>query len=221
MKMRDVCLSLLGGAMVYVAMAACSAGGDAGSVGSVGAGGAGVRSGDGGSGSGLDSGFADALMNPVSKAAADPVSGTRLKAQYMIADDGSKEYITDLWFDSQRNETCAFAVAGDGKQRCIPGGAAAEMFSDSACSTPILAVPTGCTTPPYAVGTDLSTCTQAPNANHVYQVGPVAAPAPTSLFMTSGTSCFSVGPAALGFAYYTVGAEVPASSFVASSTMHD
>jgi hypothetical protein len=215
MKMRDVCLSLLGGALVYVAMAACSAGGDAGSVGSVGgvgSGGSAVRSANGGSGS---------LMNPVPTASADPVSGTRLKAQYMIADDGSKEYVTDLWFDSQRNETCAFTVAGDGKQRCIPGGAAASMYSDSSCSTPILAVPTGCTTPPYAVGTDLSTCTQTPDANHVYVVGPAATPAPTSLFMTSGTSCFSVGPAALGFAYYTIGAEIPAASFVSASTTHD
>ncbi len=120
-----------------------------------------------------------------------------------------------------RNESCTFTVAGDGQQRCLPGGAAAAMYSDSTCSTPILAVPTGCTTPPYAVGTDVSTCTAAPDANHVYAVGAAAAPAPTALYMTSGTTCFSVGPAALGFAYYSVGAEIAATSFVAASTMHD
>jgi hypothetical protein len=223
-KMRDVCLSLLGGTMVYVAMAACSAGGDAGSVGSVGgvgSGGATVRAGNGGGGSVLDSGLIDALMDPVPRASADPTDGSRLKAQYLLADDGSKAYVPDVWFDSQRNETCAFTVAADGKQRCLPAGGAVTMYSDSMCTTPVLALPSGCTTPPYAVGTDLSTCTQAPDANHVYTVGAAVSPAPAALYMTTGTACFSVGSPTGSYGYFAIGAEVPASSFVAASTLHD
>ena len=126
---------------------------------------------NGGSGSGRDSGLADALMNPVPTASADPTSGSRLKAQYMIADDGSKAYVPEplVRHHAQR---AARSPSPTASSATLPGGAAAAMYSNSTCTTPILAVPTGCTTPTYAVGTDTSTCTQAPDANHVFTVGP-------------------------------------------------
>jgi hypothetical protein len=230
MKMRDVGLSLLGSAMVYVAMAACSSGGGSGAIGtksSPGSGGSGSGSGYGGgvtSGGGRgavpDSGLADALMNPVPTASADPVSGTRLKAEYLIADDGSKEYVADLWFDSQRNETCAFSTAADGKQRCLPEGAEATIFADSACTTPVLTVPSGCAAPPYGIGTAAtSTCGATTAGAQIFSVG--AAMTPTTLYVQSGTSCYSAGPAATTFSYYALGAQIPATSFVAASSAHD
>src|SRR6185437_13186575 len=104
MRLRDVCLSLLGSAVVYVSMAACSAGSGAPS-GTKGTGGHGTGgpvasgSGMGGAGSatdgtgtsggsaGMDSGLYDALTDPVSTANADPADGTRLKATYRVGDD--------------------------------------------------------------------------------------------------------------------------------------
>jgi len=212
MRVRDIGLSLLGSGMVYVAMAACSSGSPKLS-------GGGGSTGASGAGSGSDSGLADRLMDPVPSASADPVSGNRLKAQYVVGDDGSKEYVAGVWFDSQRNETCAFTAASDGMERCLPDGSTISAYSDSSCTMPLLAVPTGCSMPAYVLGADSSTCGQGATGTHVFAVG--AAATPTSLYVKSNTSCFAAGPAATGFSYYAVGTEVPATSFVSATTHHD
>src|SRR5690349_16994423 len=117
MKVRDVGVCLVGGAMVYVAMAACSAGGSttgghSGGVTRLGGGQGGGASGAGPSaGQGGDSGVFDALTNPVPPASADPTSGSRLKPKYRVAEDGAKEYFAGLWYDSQRAEDCSFTTA--------------------------------------------------------------------------------------------------------------
>jgi hypothetical protein len=211
MRMREVGISLLGSAVVYVTMAACNGGGGGGSGASAG--------GDGLGGPGTDSGLVDALTDPVSSARADPSDGTRLKATYRLAADGSKEYVTGVWFDSQRAETCSFGTAGDGQERCLPAGAGASTYGDSACTEPVVAVPSGCTTPAYALTLSASTCGASAGGTHVFGVG--AAASPSTIYVQSGTQCFAAGSAATGYSYFTVGAEVPATSFVTSSTGHD
>lgn len=107
--------------------------------------------GKGGAGGIFDAGaIFDALTDPVSPANADPVSRKRLKAKYRTGDDGSKEYLGNAWYDSGRNEDCSFALAADGKERCLPGKPVTDFvsiagatvvanpaFKDAACSVPI------------------------------------------------------------------------------------
>src|SRR5262249_52920033 len=78
-----------------------------------------------------------AWIDPVATARAD--SGSRLKAEYLLGDDGSKDYqITlmpwsynpnlfnvgahpvNVYWDSMRNEECAYQVAADAATRCLP-----------------------------------------------------------------------------------------------------
>jgi hypothetical protein len=214
MKTRDAGLFLFGSALVYVCVAACT-GGSAGRSAGVGAG---TPNGSSGA-SGRDSGLLDAISNPVPTAKADPTDGSRLKAQYMIADDGSKEYVPGAWFDTMRNEVCFFTLGADGKQRCLPQGGGASAFADASCTMPIIAVATGCAAPTYAIVVDSGTCGQAAGATHVNAVG--AAANPTTLYLQSGGQCFQAGSATAGYNYYAVGAEVPAGSFVAANTKHD
>ncbi len=204
--------------------AAMAGGGGAGgpsavATGSGGASGATAGGTGGTSGTIVDSGILDALTDPVPSAFADPTDGTRLKATYLIGADGSKAYLTSVWYDSQRSEDCSFGVAGDGQTRCLPNGAAGGLFADSACTQPILSMPTGCTAPAYALTQSAQGCSVNPVGTHVFSVG--ALTNPTGIYVQSGASCFSAGTGASGFDYYTVGAEIPASSFVAASSGHD
>jgi hypothetical protein len=217
MKTRDAGLFLFGSALVYVAVAACTGSADRSAPRPTGAGAA-TPNGSSGT-SGRDSGLIDAIANPVPTAKADPTSGSRLKAEYMIGDDGSKEYVPGVWFDTMRNEVCSFALAGDSQQRCLPQGGGASAFADASCTMPIIAVATGCTAPGYAVVVDSGTCGQAAGATHVHAVG--AAANPTTLYLQSGGQCFQAGTATAGYNYYAVGAEVPAAAFVSASTKHD
>jgi len=239
MRLRDVGLSLLGSAVVYVAMAACSAGsggpsgtkpsgtGGHGSTGPVAAAGGGMggtgstTDGTSGTGSaGTDSGLIDALTDPVPIANADPTDGTRLKATYRTGEDGSKEYVPGIWYDSSRSEECSFTTAGDGKQRCLPAGATGGVYSDSGCTKQIVPVPAGCSSPGYAITADTSNmCTANGAATHVWTLGSSVTPA--ALYVMSGTTCYAAGPAGSQYTYYNVGSEVPATSFVAAAAGHD
>jgi hypothetical protein len=174
-------------------------------------------SGAGGTGPITDSGLLDALMNPVPPAMADPTNGQRLKATYRQGEDGSKEFVAGVWFDSGRNENCSFALASDGKLRCLPNGQATSVYADSQCTTAIVMGPAGCTAPSYAIGMDNTTC--GTGGAHVYKIG--AAAAPTTVYASAQGQCFSAGPAATGYSYYSVGAEIPASSFVSANVGHD
>jgi hypothetical protein len=192
------------------------AGGATGASGASGASGAGSA---GGTGAISDSGLVDALMNPVPTASADPTDGQRLRATWRQGSDGSKEYVNGVWFDSQRSETCAFMIAGDGTERCLPEGMGTSVFADAACMTPVLTVPSGCAAPMYATSTAASACGLAPGGTHIFTVG--AAVTPSTIYAGSAAQCFNAGPATSGFNYLAVGAEIPASTFVGATSGHD
>jgi hypothetical protein len=227
MKMRDVGLSLLGGGVIYLAMAACSSQG-AGKLGSTTIGGGGRssavgRGGAGGGGDGAagsDSGIGDALLDPVTTAIADPISGSRLRANYRLGSDGSKEYLPGSWFDTMLGQDCSFTTAADGVLRCLPEGIAPIAYSDAACTTPVLMIPAGCSTPTYAVTDDSATCALPGGVTHVHSVG--AAVTPANLYtQAGGGNCPGAGTPPAGFTYLGVGAEIAASTFVAASLGHD
>src|SRR5215212_7630887 len=102
MRTHDIYRMLTGGCMVYVALAACNA--------------AEHRGKPPGSNGKDGSGFVD----PVPSAKADPTNGARLKAKVRTGEDGTKEYISGIWYDAERQEECAFTTAADGKERCMP-----------------------------------------------------------------------------------------------------
>jgi hypothetical protein len=228
--MRDVGLSLVGGSLLYVAMAACSGrpAGVAGTGSHAGAGGGGggaLQATGGGSGNGqgsgiLDSGIFDALTDPVSSASADVSNGSRLKAKFRSGEDGSREYLPGQWYDTQRSEACAFAVAGDGATRCLPAGVEFRYYADAACNTPMAIIESTCAMPTYATKTVGGACGLDPSAVHVYALGAVLTP--MMMYAKSGTQCIGLGQVSgTDYTYITVGAEIPASTFVAATVGHD
>jgi hypothetical protein len=123
MRTTDIYKSLVGAGVVYVAVAACSGAEHAGGGGACGHGAGGNDSG---------------IIDPVPKACADPVSGSRLKAKYRVAEDGSKEHLPGAWYDSMRGEDCVFLHASDGKERCLPVfRGQVSYYTDPACSVPV------------------------------------------------------------------------------------
>lgn len=224
MKILESGKTLIGGFVVYVAMAACSAAGP----GAISGGGSGATGHGGGDGNatgtgGYDAGdIWDALTDPVPNASADPVSGSRLKAKYRLADDGSKEYIAGNWYDSQRQEDCGFQPSADGTQRCLPTATGLQpYYIDAACSQQLAQVynnpACSAQVPKYAsiYGYTQDTCAYFV---HVYSVGPQVTPA--DVYLLNGANCLKTAPSAI-YTYYSLGAEIPPTSFVGSTVMHD
>ncbi|HTB71956.1 MAG TPA: hypothetical protein VK762_01870 [Polyangiaceae bacterium] len=227
--MKEAAKIVVGSCLVYVAMAACSASdggfvpvdgneGDATAIGDDAQGG-GRMSSDKDSGS-MMSTIMDALTDPVPAAKADPVSGSRLKTQYWNGADGSKQAMSGF-YDSMLGETCYPSTASDGQMRCMPGMAGVSSFGDSGC-TQSLALVVGCgTTPKYASQSVAATACNRPQTTY-YALG---SPFNGSMYY-SGTpaSCTGTPVSALtaeGYSLYTLGAQVPASTFVAITVTTD
>jgi hypothetical protein len=167
--------------------------------------------------SGGGKGGAGGMMNPVPDALAE--SGSRLKAQWIVGDDGSKSFAG--FYDSARKETCSFILMYDGTRRCIPFGAAvssyAGHYTDAACSNLISAtyVSTCFVTPTYAYSIPGDICT---GAYKLYQVGPKFSP-PVVYYVTNG-SCKQAVPDP-AYEYHLISAEIPPSAFVAATISTD
>jgi hypothetical protein len=208
MQAKDSVRMVLGSVAIYVVVAACSSHGGT----------IVYNNGDGGHGGPDGKSLTDALINPMSEASADEnQSGSRLKTQRMVGTDGSSQFVG--FYDSQLAVACSFVVAADGKTRCVPSGSAVAVvtsgYADSGCTQPRAAIGSTCTTPKYAIeGVGTAGCPNTPEVQ-TYSVG--------SLF--SGTVYDSVagkcdmlnGSETAGYAFYSLGAMVPASSFVEGS----
>jgi hypothetical protein len=137
-------------------------------------------------------------------------SGTRLRARVWSGSDGSEQFID--WYDNSRKEECSFRTGADGVDRCLPSGAyAGSLFSDASCTQRIAYATKGCAAPKYADTYDTATC-----GLFKYHMFPVTgAYSPGSLYALSGNSCQATAPNAWTASYdlYSVGAEIPASSF--------
>jgi hypothetical protein len=243
MKTRNVIQIFFGSTIVYVAMAACSGGGNP-PTGSSAQGGSGGHSSNsssnsGGNVGGDDGGIWDALTDPVPEADAEPMSGSRLKRKFRLGDDGSKEYeqvvvqvsggtttsVRGVWYDSERQDDCVFMTAGDGKQRCLPlGYQGALQYSDSQCTkaaAPVPAAPAGCpmSIPKYVVTIDASAVCPQPLlelSNHVYTVGSFLGQI-TLYYKTSNGSCAAGGGPPPNQLIYELTQEVDVTSFVQAS----
>jgi hypothetical protein len=240
MKLGDAGRSLVGAVVIYVVMAACSGGG--GHAGG-GAGGAAVADGAAGFGGSFadaepsqrDATLVDKLTNPVADARADAVSGSRLKARYLVTPDGAKQFIG--WHDAERNENCAFEFAADGQQHCLPvwvvpdgifaGGPHFGSYSaDAGCSQPLAHVGVGCpgVPPKYAALSVSMACSaeglDVRGAVQLFAMGPQVQQA--AIYIGSPGSCSLYTNAPPGD-YYLVqlDKEIPPSSFVAATVVTD
>jgi hypothetical protein len=97
-----------------------------------------------------------ALADPVSVAHAQSQPAERLRARYLVAEDGSRQFVG--WHDTGRDEDCSFGFAADGAQRCLPATQYGVWgyYSDDQCTVPITGVlPSACPiVTPYALRTD-------------------------------------------------------------------
>lgn len=226
MKLRDVGLCLLGGSILYVSMAACAgrpsgSSGTRGTTSGGGSGGVAVHNGGAGgttgSGGVIDSGIGDALTDPVSSANAEP--GSRLKRKFRDAEDGAREFLTGVWWDSQRQEDCSFTLAADGKMRCLPPGNEFRYFADAQCNTPMVMMQGACSPPKYGTSATEAACGLDAPSTHVFAIGGPTSPA--MIYGKSGSACFAIGPTTPDWQYFSVGAEIPANSFVAATVGHE
>ena len=195
-------------------MAACSSpsGGGPGATaksGSSGGSSRGVASGSSGSGSGgtasssgtvSSSGSSSGVGSsgsPVPDANADETqSGSRLKANYFVGGDGSKQfagYFTDTAMSSAQ---CNFVTAADGTIRCLPTSptfyATVDYYSNAACTVVLGYSTVACTTtPPYAaqlVEATAGGCVNQP-AYHVYTV---TASYTGTIYFSSAGACTAI-----------------------------
>jgi hypothetical protein len=196
MKPEQALKLIFGSCLVYAIFAACGGGGSGG------------KGGHDGS-------------SPVPDAMADVnQSGTRLKAQYYAGVDGSKAFAG--MYDTTLKQDCAYAVAADGKSRCLPAGprviASTTYYSDAACKQPILNVPKTCTTPPPYVSTFDASCGGA-TTFHVYPSGAAFTPG-TDIYFGGGKNCTKIKPTA-GADWVSTGGELAATMFVEGNLLSE
>ncbi|WP_437527443.1 hypothetical protein WME79_42810 [Sorangium sp. So ce726] len=250
--MRDVVSALLGGGAIYLAMVACAAsekgssghpaqqtggGSGQGAEGSTTAQQTGGGSGQGAAGgahaqqtaassgahgNGGNGGFGG-FMDPVPDASADPMSGSRLKARYRTTEDGAKVYDTTRWFDSTRREICAFYLAADGQERCLPGLVDASIatpisgyFAESSCTKEVVMYKKGCT-PKYAYNTAQSdaACDALTNRIRMFSVGERLSG--TTIYIPNSAGACTAVTANSAYDYFPLGDEIPPSAFVAAT----
>lgn len=87
------------------------------------------------------------VLDPVAEALAE--DGSRLRARFYRATDGSKQW-AGAWWDSAREEECTFRRASDGKLRCLPAtsGGSTGYFANSTCTEPLYLVQGVCAAEP-------------------------------------------------------------------------
>lgn len=66
------------------------------------------------------------------------VSGSRIKARWVVSDDGARHFLQ--WYDSLLGFPCVFARSSDGIVRCVPNrmGMLAGWYADAACTQPTI-----------------------------------------------------------------------------------
>jgi hypothetical protein len=214
--MRRVIEALTGGAIIYVAMAACSAQ-DSSHSGPVATGGVGGGTSEGGGGNpaggataggggavgqaGNDAGddasrdaardtsFIDALADALTDPVTEAdanVSGTRLRARNLVATDGAVQF--QGWHDSQLGIDCVFSPTTNGL-RCLPlGSTFPNYFGDAGCSQPLHGETKGCSPPSTVSAYEVRTLTCA-GSNIIYTPYRVGSLFTGSVVYQQGGSC--------------------------------
>lgn len=234
--LREAARLVVGSFAVYVVFAACSAGGnpkqrltvedrspdgglrqarDGGLPRIEGSAGRGPLPGDGS--------IIDPIIDPVPPANAEPTDGSRLKAIYRVAQDGAREPVAGLWWDSERGEECTWRRAADGVHRCLPTALApgSPLFADASCTQDAVLIlrafcAPGQVPPPYVTST-IAECTSDVRTR-VLRLG---ATSPTIYNATADGTCVDLTATYSPSYVFYLASEVPASGFVGSTLEHD
>lgn len=164
----------------------------------------------------------DALTDPVPSASAQTMtSGSRLKANWYVGSDGSKQFAG--WHDSQLNIDCNFGTATDGTTRCLPSPSGvtigtSDYFSDSGCSQ-VLGITDGCGHPtPTAITVTTTSAAGATNCSSTTQTFAVGPQFTGTVYQGTPASCSQISSALATdlanewFAFYSLGALMQAPS---------
>jgi hypothetical protein len=151
-------------------------------------------------------------------------NGARLRNKYIVASDGTVALGGGL-VDTQRSEDCAFALADDGKLRCLPTypdvANLSAYYNNSSCTGNPIAYSASCEAPKKYVMQAASSCAASPVGSSLYALFEITPPA--TLYSKSGTTCTAVPntiyTTATGYRVYTVGTPIPASKFVDGTVM--
>lgn len=141
-------------------------------------------------------------------------SGTRLKVRALVASDGAR--VQQHFFDTMRMEPCAFALASDGSQRCLPffGSYASfsGQYSDAQCTSKLFMLATCAGSDAIKYGLEVVPLACA-SAYSLHGVSPVT---PSAAYALSGTSCVA-SQVQSGWRYFASTGVVQPTSFVAAS----
>lgn len=137
------------------------------------------------------------------------VNGSRLRARVLAGADGLRLPLGSA-FDSVLGFDCGYSLATDGERRCMPF-AGTVQYLDAACTQRVTGA---CSLPDYASETAAQVDACSPASTTVYEVG-AQIPTPAAVYVKLGASCLMSAPAAPPFAYFSVGAVVDPSEFVA------
>lgn len=159
------------------------------------------------------------ILNPVPVAKADPVNGKRLRAKYRESEDGAKEFLPGVWFDSVRGEDCSFVDLIEGVSRCLPPATPiTDAYTDSACLAAVrlmIAASTACTgaVPKYAIERP-SDCGQSSVKMYARSSAYSG-----EIYQKSGAACVKTTTAYdSSYRFFLVGAEIPLTEFAAAVT---
>jgi hypothetical protein len=151
-------------------------------------------------------------------------SGTRIEVHTVDAPDGTGGVLTHL-FDSQLGARCTVGLATDGELRCLPEdnlNGTPGVFTDAACTQPVMLVPQACTTRGFARvnGPPIAGCGGGASVR-VFRAGS-AVPGAQTVYSDQGGGCASVGlasdrPVPAGMALITL-TEVPPAEMVGATT---
>jgi hypothetical protein len=145
-----------------------------------------------------------------------PGAGRLLAVDY-VDPQGVRTASGTEWMDQTRNELCEFARAADDQSRCLPRALGNPLYGDAACTQLVVGwTPTACApTMPTAVrDPELTTCGYR---IHVRERGPRLPAVPATFYIVDGNqhcAALDLGPNR-PTEVYAVGAEIPATSFVA------
>ena len=159
---------------------------------------------------------------PVPAAKADTTtSGSRLKARNYVGSDGSKQFWG--WHDSMVNADCSFLPASDGTTRCLPvgvGTATGGYFSDPGCSQPLAQAAKGCSPAMYTFQIVVPATTGCVPTDF-YRLYSVSSPYSGPIYTGTPASCTAEPNAGTTADFYSAGAEIPPSTFVAATLQTD
>jgi hypothetical protein len=149
-------------------------------------------------------------------------SGSRLRPYEFIANDGTRAWVPQVWFDTVLEAPCAF-LSRDGAPEvlCLPDAiyAKPDWFEDASCTKPV-AVVDACTSSPnrlpkFVRESEPNGC--FPSIKAIRKLGE-ALPENATLYTNASGECVAQ-PGALGSANIAlpIGEPIPWSDFVAAS----